>query len=264
MRNTGTAVVTGGSSGIGAAFARRLASEGYDVILAARRKERLDDLASELEKNHGVTAESLVADLSEPEGVARVEERIRSLDNLEILVNNAGFGAGGRYFEVDLRKQLDMIHVHIIAVARLCRAALPSMVERHSGSIINVSSIAAFMKQPRSAMYCSTKAWEYVFSTSLAGGLIREGIRMQVLCPGFTRTEFHDAPEYRNFKRSEVPKFLWTSAEKVVDCSMKALAKNKAVCIPGLSNRILAGILRSPLGPLVMRITTRKQENVFP
>ncbi len=264
MNRPGTALVTGASSGIGATFARRLASDGYDVILTARRKERLEDLAADLAKSHGVKTECLVADLATSEGVSIVEERIRSLDNLGMLVNNAGFGAGGRYYEIDPQKQLDMIHVHVIAVARLTRTSLPSMILRHSGSIINVSSIAAFMKQPRSAIYCSTKAWQYVFSTSLARSLAREGVRMQVLCPGFTYTEFHDKPEYRNFSRSEVPKFLWMSAEEVVDRSMRALAGRKTVCIPGLANRILAGMLRSPLGPLILRITSKKQENVFP
>ena len=254
-----TALVTGASSGIGAAFARRLAAEGYDLVLVARRKERLEDLAAELEKQHSIRAEILVADLSKPDGVERVGEHIGSLSNLEILINNAGFGGGGRFFEIDLARQLDMIHVHITATARLCRAALPRMVERKRGSIINVSSVVAFGGSPRTAMYCSTKSWMVVFSQAIARELRDTGVRVQALCPGLTRSEFHEVPGYDHFNSSQAPDWLWMSSEAVVEASLKALGRKRVVCIPGFMNRLFVALLRSPLNGFVLWLVEKKR-----
>ncbi len=240
-----TALITGASGGIGAAFARRLASLGYNLILVARREQRLAALASQLQQSYPVSAEFLVADLSKTAGITRVERRIAELESLHVLINNAGFGAPGQFVEeANLHKYLDMIHVHVIASTRLCRAALPQMIAQHNGRIINVSSLAAFMPVPGSATYSASKAYLNVFSGALQAELRGTGIKVQALCPGFTHTEFHDTPEYQGYDRSEIPELLWMSAEEVAAQSLNALDRNQVIFVPGFKNRLLATVAR--------------------
>jgi len=254
-----TALITGASSGIGATFARRLAASGHDLVLVARRRERLDALARELAEQHAIATEVLPADLSEAADVEHVEQRIEADTGLEMLVNNAGFGSRHDFVELDLAMQLDMIHVHVLASVRLARAALPQMIARRSGTIINVSSLAAFMPMPKSVTYAATKAYLVAFSEGLAKELAGTGVRVQALCPGFTYTEFHDTPEFSEFGRSEVSKGLWMSAEDVVAESLGSLDGKRTVCIPGRRNRILLALGRSPLGPLIIRALAKKR-----
>jgi uncharacterized protein len=241
-----TALITGASSGIGAAFARALAPQGYSLVLVARREDRLRVLADELRDRHDVSVDVLAADLARPEGVERVEEKIRALDNLSLLINNAGFGSGGAFHSIDISKQMDMVHVHVIATARLTRAALPQMVARRDGAIINVSSVAAYATVPTGAMYGSTKAWMLSFTKAIAQELRGTGVRAQALCPGFTYTEFHDTPEYQDFDRSVIPRFMWMSSAAVVAASLSALRRDRVVCIPGLKNQFLVALLHFP------------------
>jgi short-subunit dehydrogenase len=252
-------LITGASSGIGAVFAERLAADGYDLILVARRRERLEELARSLSDRHGVAAEVLTADLSRPGEVERVERRIDALPALEMLINNAGFGTRHRFVELDLSMQLDMIQVHVIASVRLARAALPKMIERGKGAIINVSSLAAFMPMPKTVTYAATKAYLVAFSEGLSRELAGTGVRVQALCPGFTYTEFHDRPEFDEFDRSEIAKGLWMPAEVVVSESLRALGGNRVVCIPGRRNRVLLALARSPIGKVVTRTLARKR-----
>jgi len=254
-----TALVTGASSGIGAAFARRLAADGYAVVLVARRQERLEALADELGKAQSVKAEVLPADLSKPADVERVEERIRACPALEMLVNNAGFGTMGFFADVELRKHLDMIHVHVLASVRFTHAALSGMIARHRGAVINVSSGAAYLAMPNAATYCATKMYLVTFAEALAKELANTGVRVQTVCPGFTYTEFHDTPEFTDFSRDDVSKGLWMSAEDVVGESLTALDAGRVVCIPGRKNRLLIGLQRSPLGPLLLRALAKKR-----
>lgn len=254
-----TGLVTGASSGIGAAFARRLAADGYNLVLVARREERLQALADEVREQHSVTAEALAADLSKPADVDRVEERIRTLPSLGMLINNAGFGTTGYFADVDLDKHLDMIHVHVTASVRLTRAALAGMLSRRKGCIINVSSLAARLAMQNAVTYCATKAFLITFSEALAKELIDTGVLVQVLCPGFTYTGFHDTPEFKDFERSQVSKGLWMSAEAVVAESMEALDKNRVICVPGRKNRMLMALQRSPLAPLLLWALARKR-----
>jgi len=256
----GTALITGASSGLGESFGRRLASLGYDLILVARREDRLRELAAVWMAKHDIRVEVEAADLSRDEDIIRVEGRIRARTDLTLLVNNAGFGAGGLFQGIDIEKQADMIHVHVVATARLLAAVLPQMVERGHGGVINVASVAAFAVIPTSAMYGSTKAWVVAFSRAVALGLRGTGVRVQALCPGFTITGFHDTPEYKNFKRAAIPRFLWMKADDVVAASLRALEKReKAVFIPGLANRVLAWIPRLPFGAALGRRQARKR-----
>ena len=251
----GTALITGASSGLGATFAHHLAALKYDLVLVARREDRLRTLAGQLSQRFGIRTEVLPADLSADAGIIQVEDLIRARGDLTLLVNNAGFGGGGPYVQADMARAAEMIHVHVVSTARLTRAVLPQMVQRKRGAVINLGSVAAFFVLPGSVMYGSTKAWVVAFSKGLAHELRGTGVRMQALCPGFTHTEFHDAPEFEKLKDSSIPGFLWMSADKVIDKSLRALSRGKSVYIPGLKNKILAALPRGPFaGPIIRRI----------
>jgi hypothetical protein len=232
------AMVTGASSGIGAAFARRLAREGYRLILVARRANLLEDLARELGG-----AETLAADLTVEEDLRRVVARIDAAGDLELLVNDAGFGLTGRFFETPVEGHARMHSLHVMATMRLSHAALRGMAARRKGALIDVSSVASFSQNPGSASYCATKAWMTSFTEGLHLDLLSAGspVRVQALCPGFTYSEFHDV---MGVDRARIPKFMWCTAEDVVEASLKGLAKGKVVVIPGLFYRALVPLLR--------------------
>jgi short-subunit dehydrogenase len=253
-----TALITGASAGLGAEFARQLAAEEYRFVLVARREDRLVQLGEELRSQFDVESESLVADLATSEGVTAVEDRIRRLDDLDLLINNAGFGTFGNYAEVDLRTQLDMLHVHVTAAMRLSRAALDRMIPRGRGYIINVSSLAGFLHGGRSVTYCATKAYLNSFSESLADELHGTGVRVQALCPGFTTTEFHDTRLLEKFDRKNVPNFMWMPADRVVRTSLAARKGSRVIVIPGLLNRCFKELLTSSLLRPVASLLARR------
>jgi hypothetical protein len=242
------AIITGATSGIGAAFARQLAAQGYDLVLAGRRAERLNALANELQQKYAITAEVLVSDLAQPGGIAAVEKCIDASPRLALLINNAGFGVPGHFTEIEIETQADMIQVHIMAVVRLTHRALQGMLARRHGAIINVSSLAAFIPPSMgSSIYGFTKSFLNAFSEGLRTDLRGSGVRIQVLCPGFTYTEFHDRPGFENFKRSSLPRIAWMTADQVAATSLKALQKDRLVCIPGLANQVVAAFARNGL-----------------
>jgi short-subunit dehydrogenase len=253
----GTAVITGASSGIGAAFARKLAADGFDVVLVARRNERLEQLCDQLVAAHSIRADAHAADLADAAATEVLAERIAAIDDLALLVNNAGFGTMGYFVNVDAERQLDMIRVHVLATVRLSRAALPGMVQRGGGGIINVSSIGAWLPCAGNVQYAATKTYLNSFSVGLHDELRGTGVHVQALCPGFTYTEFHDTGEMRAFDRSDVAKFLWMSADAVVEYSLKKLAGRHTIVIPGWKNRLLARILQSRLLQSIVRAAGR-------
>ena len=232
--NRPVALVTGASSGIGATFARRLAARGYDLILVARRAERLEALAHELPTQCRVVA----ADLARDEDLARVEAVAAGEPRLEMLVNNAGFGTRGLFFETDLEEQDRMHRVHVIATMRLSRAALNVMTAQRRGAVINVSSVAGFIQGTGNISYCATKAWMTSFTVGLAKELRSAGlpVRAQALCPGYTYSEFHDVLKV---SRDSIPKIFWMSSEFVVDESLRALERGKVVVVPGWHYKVL-------------------------
>lgn len=233
----GTAVITGASSGIGETFARQLAKAGYDLILVARREDRLARLASELSINHGIMAEVVAADLATDVGIERIEETIGKLNNLTLLVNNAGFGLYGPMVELGLFKQVDMIHLHVNATMRLTRAAVTKMLPSGRGGVINTSSIVAFFSGENSANYCGTKTYVRIFSEAVHKEVSSQGVHVQCLCPGYVYTEFHDTEAYDHFERSSVPEWLWMSADEVVAESLTSLGNGKPTIIPGWVNK---------------------------
>lgn len=251
-----TAVVTGASSGIGAAYARRLAAGGYDLILVARRKDRLVTLAEELNSSHGVTAEVLAADLSEDTGLRMVEERIARTEDLEFLVNNAGFGTRGLFFQAPLEEQDRMHRLHVLATVRLSHAALTRMVGRGRGNLVNVSSVAGFGQSPGNASYCATKAWMNSFTEGLFLDLAAAGspVRVQALCPGYTLSEFHDVS---GIGREHVPARWWMTAEDVVESSLRGLEDGSLIVVPGRRYKFYASLLRALPGFVIRYFALR-------
>ena len=237
------ALVTGASSGIGAAYARALAVRGYDLALVARRRERLEALGNDLRDQAGAQCTILAADLTDEAELQVVENYIARALNLDFLVNNAGFGNTGRFFEAPLQGQDTMHRLHVMATMHLTHAALKGMAARGKGAVVNVSSVAAFVPRPGGTGYYATKAWMNCFTEGLYLELknARSPVRVQALCPGFTVTEFHDV---MGMDRGIVPNGWWMSAEDVVQASLKGLEANKLFVVPGWRYKALVWALR--------------------
>jgi short-subunit dehydrogenase len=256
-RITKSALITGASSGIGAEFARQLAYQGYDLVLVARRKERLDNLASELHQEHSIHVEVLVADLTKEIEIQQLGKHIIEHEALDLLVNNAGFGMHGMFSDLDISKHIAMIYVHDIACVRLTHAALPGMLANNQGGIINVSSISGLVPIGN-ITYGATKTFQVVFSETLQMELAGTGIKIQALCPGYTYTEFHDRQDLSGFQRSQIPKPLWTSVEQVVSESLRGLEKGKIIVVPGSLYRLFVSLGRGGIfAPLFRNFAVR-------
>jgi uncharacterized protein len=255
----GLAVVTGASAGIGREFSEQLAARGYDLLIVARDGGRLEELASALAPRHGVRVAPLAADLSREDGIGRVADRIAAVEPT-LLVNNAGFGTTGTLARTDPGRQTEMVLLHTLAPLRLTLAALPGLVRRNAGGIINVSSVASFLASPGSVTYCATKAYLTVWSEGLAIELKSTGVRVQALCPGFTYSEFH---QRMGARRRRAPAFMWLSAQAVVTASLRALERGgPTVCIPGWQYRAIVGALRILPRGLVGRLAYAREKPV--
>ena len=251
------AVVTGASSGIGAAFARKLAGRGYDLLLIARREDRLRSIAEETSSLHRIKAEIFPADLASDAGRQRAAERIREAPDLGLLVNNAGFGTMGYFFEADLDGQERMHRLHVLATLSLTHAALANLFRRAPAGtgVINVSSVAAFGVTPQNVSYCSTKAWINTFTEGLATELASRGspVRVQALCPGFTLSEFHDV---LRMERSAIPRSLWMTADFVVEESLRGFDRGQLIVVPGWRYKLLVGGMRLLPAALLRKISS--------
>ncbi|MGC9495434.1 SDR family NAD(P)-dependent oxidoreductase [Streptomyces sp. WG7] len=251
-----TALITGSTAGIGAAFARRLAADGHDLVLVARDTERLRDQATELHDRHGIEAEVLTADLATDTGIdavaARLGERRHPVD---LLINNAGFGNKGRFLEVSMTDELTMLKVHCEAVLRLTSAATEAMRGRGRGGVVNVASVAAFV--PRGT-YGASKAWVVQFTQGVAKDLAGSGVRLMALCPGFVRTEFH---QRAGMGTDSIPNWMWLDADKVVAAALADLSRGRSLSIPDPRYKALMGaaklVPRGMLGGISSR-TGRK------
>jgi short-subunit dehydrogenase len=234
--------ITGASSGIGEVFAHKLAPE-HDLILIARRRDRLETLASELEKSFGCQSQVVVADLSSDQGLESAAKVVTDEPNLVLLINNAGFGSKGRFWEKPYEWEEKMHRVHITATLRLSHAALQNMVAKDRGAIINVASVAAFVRNVGAVSYSATKSWMTVFTEGLYLELksVGSNVVVQALCPGFTYSEFHDVMGVDRPRMA--PRQLWMRAEDVVDASLAGLARGQLFVIPGWRYRLLTAFL---------------------
>lgn len=242
------ALVTGPSSGIGQGYATALAGLGYDLVLVARDQARLQTTADELHRRFGISTSVLPADLAVAADRAKVAARVA--DGVEFLVNNAGFAHVGEFWEVSpdaLQAQLD---VTVTAVVQLCRAALPPMIAAGKGTVVNVASVAGLIPG-RGSTYSGAKAYVVSFSEGLAAGLQGTGVRMQALCPGFVRTEFH---QRAGIDMSSLPALLWLDVDTVVAGSLHDLAAGRVISVPGAQYKALATLSRVLPRQLVLRL----------
>jgi len=240
------ALITGASAGIGAAFARILASHGYDVALTARRADRLEALAAEIRLRFGVEAYAIPADLADPTGVdavlAGVEAQGRVVD---VLVNNAGYGLPGTYATTAWADQGKFLQVMLTSVCELAHKVLPGMIERRFGRIVNVASLAGLV--PGAAghtLYAATKGFLVKFSQSLHLENLSTGVHVSALCPGFTYSEFHDVNGTRAQVSQSLPAWLWLGADEVAASGYEAVEANRPVCVPGAPNKTIAAIAK--------------------
>jgi short-subunit dehydrogenase len=258
-----TALVTGASAGIGLEFARELARDGFDLVLVARRKDRLDAAARALEIEFGVRAIALAEDLADSAAPARLmSELARREVVIDVLVNNAGAGIAKIFREVDWSVHAQLIQVQVTAVAQLTHLCLPSMLERGYGRVINVASLAGLLPgAPTSTLYPAAKAFLVKFSESLASELVGSGVHVCAVCPGFTHTEFHDVMGTRGVV-AKLPRFMWQDARSVAREGIAAVMRNEIVHVTGPVNRLVAGVMRH-LSPELARGLMRSRAKHF-
>jgi short-subunit dehydrogenase len=246
------ALVTGASTGLGAVFATALARQQYDLIIVARSRERLEALAERLRHSDGIAVEVVVADLTQADALSAVEQHVAGDQRLALLVNNAGFATTGAFATLDPDQEEAEIRLNVTALVRLTRAALPGMVARGHGAIINVSSLAALVPGPYNAIYGATKAFVNSFTEALHEELRGTGVRVQALCPGFIHTELQ---QRAGIDTSRLPAWVWMSPETVIEASLSALQRGQVVCVPGLGYRLLAMLIGAVPRRLVRRVT---------
>jgi uncharacterized protein len=248
-------LITGATAGIGAEFARQVAARGDDVVLVARNVERLEEFSCELTDRYRVSSEILAADLTNRDDLARVEDRLSDpMRPIDILFNNAGFGHTESFVGGDIDVEQELLDVLVTAVLRLTHAALPGMVSRGRGGVINNSSVASFIA---GGTYSAAKAWVRVFSESLHGQMAAKGVTVMALCPGYTHTEFHDRA---GINKSSVQDWMWLDASLVVSEALKDFARGKAVSIPGTQYKALSTAAAYLPRPLVRRIGLASQK----
>ena len=256
-----TALITGASSGIGAELARIHAEHGGDLVVVARRREKLESLKAELEAAHGVTVHVLPKDLTQAEAAEQIYHEVRSLGvTVDYLVNNAGFGNRGFFHKQDWATNEAMIKVNIVALAALTRLFVPDMVARHSGRILNLGSMAGFMPGPLNAVYYASKAFVISFSEAIANELRHTGVTVTALCPGPTQSEFTRIARMSDVNLTRT----LASARRVAEAGYDAMFRGKTVIVPGLGNKItIHGLLRlssRQLSTRISRILMEKRE----
>lgn len=242
-----TALVTGASAGIGEALCRVLAQHGFDLVLVARRADRLEALAAELQQRWPVTALAMPADLADPDTPRRLQEELASRGvNVDVLVNNAGYGIHGCFSDTSWKTQADFLQVLLTSVVELTHRFLPAMKQRGWGRVLNVASVAAFLPERPGDMYSPVKRFMVSTSRSQALELAGTGVSVTALCPGFTYTEFHDVLGTRE-QVSRMPRWAWMDAETVAHQGYDAMMKGRTVHVTGRLNRLATWV--APLVP---------------
>jgi short-subunit dehydrogenase len=261
------ALITGASAGIGEELAKRFAADGYDLVLVARDRTRLEKVGEELKAKHGVRYHAIPADLSDPSAPEHVFHAVRKLGvQIEALVNNAGFGLYGSFVKTEHgeatepKRELEMIQVNVTALTQLTKLFLPEMVERGRGRVLNVASTAAFQPGPLMAVYYASKAYVLSFGEALAVELRGTGVTVTTLCPGATRTEFQKAAAMEDSRLFNTP--LVMSAEDVAEVGYRAMHRGKGVVIPGAANKVMAQAVRFVPRKLAARLALMAQQRV--
>lgn len=249
-----TALITGASSGIGLELARLFAADKWDLALVARSEGKLKELASELQSAHGITVRVVAADLAKPGAADEVMARLEGVE-IEALVNNAGFGTAGEFTKADLHAQLEMIQVNIAALTHLTRLALPAMVGRRRGAILNVASTAAFQPGPLMAVYYATKAYVLSFSEAIAEELRDSGVTVTALCPGPTATGFASAAQMESSKLFTMTRPA--ESKDVARAGYEGMKSGKRIVIPGIRNKVMAQSIRISPRRLVTAIVRK-------
>jgi short-subunit dehydrogenase len=250
-QHKGIALITGASSGIGAEFARQLAARGHDLVLVARRKDRLDSLAEELSAANGIKAEVIEADLSKSTGVATAVKRLKQGD-IALLVNNAGFGTNGQFADLPIGREAEEIDLNVKALTLLSHAALKPMIEKKHGTIINVGSVGSFQPVPHMATYAATKAYVLSFTEALHEEARAHGVNVTCLCPGIVKTEFQQTA---NVDQDKVPKIGVLPPEKVVAAALKGASRGRAIVVPGGMNQASVGLTKFAPRFLIRRVS---------
>ncbi len=256
-----TVVITGASSGIGSELARQLAARGHNLVLVARREERLAELAEEVRLAHGVAAEVRACDLGDDDQRAQLIAALRAGErHLAGLCNNAGYGSFGRFHELELDRETGMVRLNVLALHELTGAFLPEMVRRGSGAILEVASVAAFQPIPNTATYAATKAFVHSFAEAVAAELHGTGVSVTSLCPGPVATEFGEAAGVGD-KESQLPGFLAQRPEEVARTAIEAMEKGRRSVFPGMGPRVSAFggrfAPRTALLPVMARVGER-------
>jgi short-subunit dehydrogenase len=255
------ALITGASAGIGATFARQLAAQGFDLLLAARRGERLQSLATELSRQHQVRCEVLSVDLARHDAPAVVMDHLASLGwQIDFLVNNAGLSGHAKFAQAPREQISGELQLMVTTLTELTHAIAPGMVQRRWGRIINVSSLAALSPPGESLLYSAIKTYVLVMSQSLDMEFKRHGVHVTALCPGFTHSEFHDVMGTRD-TANHLPRILWQQPDAVVQEAIAAVMAGKPVCVPGWVNKLLAALMRP--APLWLGYRLGKALNPF-
>ncbi|MFU8850885.1 SDR family NAD(P)-dependent oxidoreductase [Micromonospora sp. SL1-18] len=238
------ALITGASLGIGEAFARRLAADGWDLVLVARDADRLDATAAELTRRYDRRVETISADLSTDDGCTAVERRLLAESPVGLLVNNAGTSLNTPFVRSAVEDEARLLRLNVLAVLRLTHAALGPMTERGNGAVINISSVAGFGVPMPGSTYSASKAWVTNFSESIGRSVAPFGVRVMALCPGYTRTGYH---ERAGIDMSRIPAWMWLRADDVVDEGLRDLRKGKLVSVPGWKYKlVVAGLRHAP------------------
>ena len=252
-----TALITGASSGIGLDLARLFAKDGHDVVLVARSEGKLREIAAELERDFGMTAHVIVADLAKPDAPQTLVAQLPV--DVDVLVNNAGFGVLGPFVETDLAKELEMIQVNVVALTHLTKLLLPPMVARRRGRVLNVASTAAFQPGPLMAVYYATKAYVLSFSEAIADELRDSGVTVTALCPGPTETGFAAVADMASTRLFNIAKPM--SSAEVARAGYEAMKRGRRVVVPGIKNKLLTQSIRVSPRRMVTTIVRKLQES---
>ncbi len=254
------AIITGATSGLGRAYAIRLAQEGWHLLITGRRTSMLEELKDELEMKYNTAVKICIVDFIRDDQFNRFLDAIRSYAHIDLLINNAGYGNRDGFFEEDFQSQANMLNVHVLATTKIVHEVVPIMLQDNRGAIINVASMSAFIPAPLNYFYCSSKAFMVSFTECLHMDLSHTNIVVQALCPGYIRTEFHSRMGLKIKKRSVRDKLLWMNPEEVVMSSLKSLRKNRVICIPGFFNKLAYGLMKM----LPRSISYRVLKKYFP